>query len=103
MWLLNILVNLPPLSSISLLTLSGETFSRPESPSEPSTGSIKVKTHERASTCSWLALIFANTIKYDMLQWLCVLQSAFLAVDVPIEDSGLQGEALHCTVNALPT
>ena len=36
----------------------------------------------------------------DMPQWLDVLLSAFLAVDVPIGEYSLGGEASHRTVNA---
>lgn len=47
-------------------------------------------------------MIAAHVIADDMPRWLDVLLSAFLAVDVPIREPGLEGEASHRTVNALP-
>lgn len=48
-------------------------------------------------------MISAHVIADDMPRRLDVLLSAFLAVDVPIGGSGLEGEASHRTANAFPT
>lgn len=46
-------------------------------------------------------MILVNIIASGMTLQLDVVLSAFQAVDVPIGGHGLEGEAMHHTVNAL--